>query len=273
VHGIAVEVLGRIGDRRAVAPLVALLKDKGPYENKKAAWTAGEVRLQVAKALGEIGDRRAVVPLIDMLLDATRPHLVEAAATALGKLGDTRAVAPLLTALASAAPHAWGSSSANLAACAAATTLGTLGDRRAIGPLEGVLSNRSADLRMAALIALPKLNPSLALDTQTVKSLITILERGTTSKASKTADEASAAAEILAGHASPEIRRVLTAYHNQQTSYRSQLAQQPRDKLIAELSSIEGDRISWDHPHPEREARARDIRAELDRRRVNDSQK
>lgn len=256
--------------------------DKDPY-----------VREQAAKALGEIGDRRAVVPLIGVL-SASDGFLVGAAAVVLGKFGDARAVAPLLTTLASAAPQAWRVSSQSRAACGAAEALGSLGDPRAIVPLVDELSNRNISLRKAALLALAKLDPSHALerwtlalsaseetlrtaavhalqeaqpswDAHTISSLLSLLESGTSCAAA-------AAAEVLARQDSPEIRRALTAYHNRQARYRSQLAQQPQDDLIAELIRIgqgprylrnEGDLTEFEDGN---NVRARDIGVELDRR-------
>jgi HEAT repeat protein len=86
----AAEVLGLLGDIRAVEPLITALA--GPY--------AG-VREQAAAALGLLGDVRAVEPLITALQDKDSRDAVlrQQAAAALGLLGDVRAVEPLITAL------------------------------------------------------------------------------------------------------------------------------------------------------------------------------
>ena len=66
--------LANLGDRRALQPLIALLKDKD-------AW----VRYSAAKALGELGDRRAIGPL-ESLLDDEDVNVRRAATEALAGL-------------------------------------------------------------------------------------------------------------------------------------------------------------------------------------------
>jgi HEAT repeat protein len=85
VRGVAAEVLGEIGDVRAVGPLCESLHDTN-------------VRVWVAEALGKLGDARAVEPLCAALRDDSLDGRVWAA-TALGKIGDARAVEPLCAAL------------------------------------------------------------------------------------------------------------------------------------------------------------------------------
>jgi hypothetical protein len=58
VRYAAVEALGKIGDSRAVEPLIAALKD----------WDQ-DVRYAAVEALGKIGDSRAVGPFIAALND------------------------------------------------------------------------------------------------------------------------------------------------------------------------------------------------------------
>ena len=69
----AAEVLGEIGDERAVEPLIQALKDKDEF-----------VRQCAAEALGEIGDERAVETLNQALKDE---WVREEAAKALKKIG------------------------------------------------------------------------------------------------------------------------------------------------------------------------------------------
>ena len=78
MHEEAVEALSKIGDTRAVEPLIAALKD-GHMDVRGAA----------AKALGKIGDARAVEPLVTSLRDEIT-NVRGAAAEALGKIGDPR---------------------------------------------------------------------------------------------------------------------------------------------------------------------------------------
>ena len=56
VRRAAVEALVRLGDVRAVEPLLAMLRDSD-----------GDVRLAAVEALGRLGDVRAVEPLLAML--------------------------------------------------------------------------------------------------------------------------------------------------------------------------------------------------------------
>ena len=83
VRTSAAEALGKIGDERAVEPLIKMLSDED-----------SEVRSYAFKALGKIGDARAVQPLIEILGD-NRLSVIKAAAGALGMIGDARAVKPL----------------------------------------------------------------------------------------------------------------------------------------------------------------------------------
>lgn len=75
---IAVEILGRMGEKRAVEPLLARLARKPDSMDVTAA---------VANTLGFIGEPRAVPALAEILLDGSRPLPARlAAAEALAKL-------------------------------------------------------------------------------------------------------------------------------------------------------------------------------------------
>jgi HEAT repeat protein len=79
--------LGRIGDKRAVEPLLSVLEHSVNY-----------LRAHVAEGLGLLGDKRATMPLVAVLQDEddiVRMHVVEA----LGRIKDERAVEALLGAL------------------------------------------------------------------------------------------------------------------------------------------------------------------------------
>jgi HEAT repeat protein len=109
-------VLGELGNRSAVLPLIDLLR------TGEAGDIFDNFRARAAEALGQIGDQRAVEPLIAALADEdweTRAKATEA----LGRLGDPRAVEPLI-----AATRAMRNPSG-------ATILGNLRDRRAVAPL------------------------------------------------------------------------------------------------------------------------------------------
>jgi HEAT repeat protein len=90
----AAEVLGRIGDRRAVEPLIALLKDED----------AG-VREAAAMALGRIRDPNAVQPLTAALEDED-PSVQVRAALALAEFGDESVIEPLRTLYQRSTPEA-----------------------------------------------------------------------------------------------------------------------------------------------------------------------
>jgi HEAT repeat protein len=82
----AVEALGKLGDTRAVEPLIIALKDNN-----------SDVQETAAKAL-----RKLKTPTIESLLVALKEpnwQIRERTAEVLGNLGDTRAVKPLITAL------------------------------------------------------------------------------------------------------------------------------------------------------------------------------
>jgi HEAT repeat protein len=83
----ATEALGKLGDARAVEPLIACLKDP--------QWS---YRGLAASALGELGDARAVEPLLACLNEPNKA-IREGALESLGKLGDARAVGPLIACL------------------------------------------------------------------------------------------------------------------------------------------------------------------------------
>lgn len=82
---VAAEALGKIGDARAVEPLIAALKyGVGAYS--------------AAEALGRMHDPRAVEPLADALAEGDEA-LRRSAAEALAEFGDARAVGPLISEL------------------------------------------------------------------------------------------------------------------------------------------------------------------------------
>jgi HEAT repeat protein len=88
----AAVALGKIGDGRAIIPLMSILNNRD--ENYR-------LRLASAESLGRLGDEYAVKPLIDVLADEQEKsvYLKESAAKALGMLGDIRAIEPLIDVL------------------------------------------------------------------------------------------------------------------------------------------------------------------------------
>jgi HEAT repeat protein len=115
------DTLGRIGDSRAVLPLIAALGDN-----------EGCVRSRAALALGMIADNRAIIPLLDALNDIDC-NVRYWAVDSLGEFCEIRAVVPIIHLL------------ENDIDCnvrgSAASALGCIGDNRAIAPLFAAASN------------------------------------------------------------------------------------------------------------------------------------
>ncbi len=95
VRCYAARELGKLGDSRAVPPLI------------EALGGSSVVRNEAIEALGVLCDSRAVIPLIKMLKESGRPRtsfgwygVRYSSAKALGEVGDFRAILPLLDALA-----------------------------------------------------------------------------------------------------------------------------------------------------------------------------
>lgn len=136
VRNFSAVMLGEIGSREAVDPLIEALGD--PDSN---------VSHSAAEALGKIGDRAALVPLIELLQGDF--WLQFPAVTAIGALRDYRAVPHLLQLL----DH-------ELLAEAVVEALGRIGDPRALYPLASILACVEDNLARAiaqAMVAI-KLN-------------------------------------------------------------------------------------------------------------------
>ena len=156
----AAEALGKLGDKRAVDPLINALADDDSI-----------VRRDAAEALGLLGDKRAVDPLIKALGDKEE-WVRRTAAKALEQLGqpewaqyvrgddddfrrlgsskDPRAVDPLIKALAEP-DYIYDIRQA------VAKALGHLGDKRAIDPLIKALADNDSMVRKVAAEALEQL--------------------------------------------------------------------------------------------------------------------
>ncbi len=129
----AVEALGALHDRRALEPLLELLKDGDTM-----------MRLTATRALGRLGDVRAQPELL-RLLSASNEEQRIAAAEALGMLRDERAIKPLIKLLDDRQPKV---------RAAAAAALGHMGDKRAIDALRKRLMDKDAWTQAAAATAL-----------------------------------------------------------------------------------------------------------------------
>jgi HEAT repeat protein len=164
----AAQALGRLGDRRAVAPLVRLLGHRESILREAVALALAELGepewREIVKGdeedlarLGASRDPRAVEPLLGALSDEDEPLLDERsrAAEALGELGDPRAVAPLIEAL---------DVGNSLLRFSAAEALGRLGDTRAVEPLTRALSDGHLAVRRRVIEALEKLGDSRAVE-------------------------------------------------------------------------------------------------------------
>ncbi|MEE9613624.1 MAG: HEAT repeat domain-containing protein [Thermodesulfobacteriota bacterium] len=85
---MAANTLGFIGDRRALGPLLEVLKDE----------SSGGPRAGAAFAIGRIGGREALEPLLAALKDRD-PAVRLSASQALGNIGGKNAIEPLIDAL------------------------------------------------------------------------------------------------------------------------------------------------------------------------------
>lgn len=169
----AARELGRLGDARALAPLVRCLRDP-----------SSDMRQAAAPALGDLGDARAVEPLTRCLahkdaktsaaaglalrklrmrqdtektiqqLKDKHPGARLRAAETLGKSGDPRAVPPLIACLADRD---------RIVRRCVAEALGELRDRRAVKPLIACLHSRF-DSRIAVAGALGKICDPIAVN-------------------------------------------------------------------------------------------------------------
>jgi HEAT repeat protein len=143
----AATILGEIGDKRAVKPLIALLLDDSKDECDRGNY--------VATALGKIGDTEAVDPLIELALKRDENTLTCMSIRALGNIGDDRAAEPLIGILED-------ESTVNLAHLRLETcwALGKLKDVRSTEPLIKILEGSSdnkfglADAAASALVQL-----------------------------------------------------------------------------------------------------------------------
>jgi HEAT repeat protein len=88
LHRECIKALGEIRDKRAVKPLLEVLK------NKKIS-----LREEAVKALGQMGDSTVVKPLISVLQNENSPTLRVQTIRALGSTKDKRAVEPLIEVL------------------------------------------------------------------------------------------------------------------------------------------------------------------------------
>jgi HEAT repeat protein len=156
LRSAAAQALGKLGDERAIVPLMSILNDK--KENYR-------LRLACAEALGKLGNIQAVTPLVDILNDEREKslYLKESAAKALGMLGDIRALEPLLDVLESKRGIR---DKFNFLKEQVVEAIGRIGGRssKATSSLLRVLKDESPSIRLAAVEALSNLGDPSVLD-------------------------------------------------------------------------------------------------------------
>lgn len=167
----ASKTLGKIGDRRAIEPLISVLK------NEKEGYS----RLEIVSTLGKFRDRRATEALLDALNDtwyggssgnygygsiAILP-VVGKAAWALGELGDSRAVEPLInTAIIKVADMDLREN--------ASIALGKIGDSKTVELMMGYLKVEDKYVQESAALVLVELMKNIR-DRRYVPQLIATL--------------------------------------------------------------------------------------------------
>jgi HEAT repeat protein len=178
-----IEALGRIGDRRATAALLAELAAAAERRDEAPGALGGDGRVEVLAALALLADPASLLPVL-ALLDDPVLEVKLAAMEALRPIADARAVDPLVkaafdvdTRVARAAVTLLGTLRAARAVPAlielaesgrgdlsarAATALGLAGDARAVGPLLTLLGHADAALRREAADALANLGDTAA---------------------------------------------------------------------------------------------------------------
>ncbi len=144
VREAAAKELGKIGDPRAVEPLIAAIKSR--FLEKES------VRKAIVMALGQIGNERAVKYLIQTLENEYEWDVHEVIVKALCRIDDARVVEPLVA----IQRDTWDKSLFNEAAKA----LRKLKDPRAAEPLNTFDNDRKQDVALVIPEALPNIGPS-----------------------------------------------------------------------------------------------------------------
>ena len=150
----AAESLGGFKERRAVEPLIAVLKDTNEMKSIRAAATV---------SLGALKDERAATPLLTALSDENAEIRFRAIG-ALGNLKDAKAVAKLSEIVENPLEP-------DNVRAAAVTALGNIGDKTAEDVLIRALDIRVGNISKNAIVALGKLESKAA-----IPKLIAILE-------------------------------------------------------------------------------------------------
>jgi HEAT repeat protein len=161
VNRIAAEALGKIGDARAVEPLIGhVLKVNGMTSFDAFLHERAQI---AARALGKIGDERAIEPLLQVLGDRRNHELIRAAAIqALGELKADKAT-ELLSLIFNQGEPSLGRQ--------AGEALGRISGEHILGFLTASLKHANPDIRVNAAAGL-----RLAGDLRTVEALIGALK-------------------------------------------------------------------------------------------------
>jgi HEAT repeat protein len=190
----AAKTLARLGDPRAIEPLIAALRDED-----------SGVRREAAKALARRGSPHAIEPLIAALRDEDSGVRCETA-WVLGKLDDPRTVEPLLAAL---RDEDWEVRQAAAEALeAAAGALENLGNSRVLQPLIGALRDEDRGVRCEVAWVLGELG-----DPRTVEPLIGALR-------DKDRGVRRAAAEALKKCGEPVVEPLIAALRDENRDMR-----------------------------------------------------
>lgn len=141
----AARSLKKVGDERAVEPLIKSLK----YENWQSEFTLlTSVREFSAEALGIIGDENAIEPLIQAMNEDDDEEVRWKSARALGQIRDDSAIDALIEALNS---DSWRVREN------AARSLGNIGDKKALQPLINTIDDKEWRVRKVVAVSLGKL--------------------------------------------------------------------------------------------------------------------
>ncbi len=148
-----VEVLGQIGDERAIAPLIDLLIRTASEEDFFAGLINEPLLRRIERVLTNLG-ALAVEPLLPLLRHPAE-KVRQVAATALAEVGDPRALDALTLALRDANWYVRQQ---------AALGLGKMGDKRAVEALIAASQDRESLVRRAAIKALGEIAPEESIE-------------------------------------------------------------------------------------------------------------
>jgi len=143
--------LKKVGDERAVEPLIKALRYKSWHQEYTILTT---VRENAAEALGVIGDEDAVHPLIEALETDPDEEVRWKSAWALGEIGSHQATEVLIRSL---KDNSW------TVRRHAANSLGMIGDENAVPSLMNALEDKDWHVRKYAAVALGKMKDERAI--------------------------------------------------------------------------------------------------------------